>query len=146
MPNPQSKIPNQKSPSPRRGAPPGNLNALKHGFYARQFKKAELTGLEQCDFDGLNDEIAILRVYIRRLIQQGSDTTDLYETAGILRILCLATASLTRLIKTQHFLVSGGEDPLMSDLRRALDEVTQELENGTFPSSLPPSSPPSPDP
>jgi len=79
---PQSKIPNQKS----RGAPPGNLNALKHGFYARQFKKAELTGLEQCDFDGLNDEIAILRVYIRRLIQQGSDTTDLYETAGILRI------------------------------------------------------------
>ena len=144
MPNPKSAFNNPQSKiSSRRGAPPGNLNALKHGFYARQFKKAELTGLEKCDFDGLNDEIAILRVYIRRLIQQGSDTTDLYETAGILRILCLATASLTRLIKTQHFLVSGGEDPLMRDLHRALDEITQEIENGTFPSSLPP---PSPDP
>jgi len=147
MPNPKSAFNNPQSKiSSRRGAPPGNLNALKHGFYARQFKKAELTGLEQCDFDGLNDEIAILRVYIRRLIQQGSDTTDLYQTAGILRILCLATASLTRLIKTQHFLVSGADDPLMRDLRQALDEVTQEIENGTFPSHLPPPSPSTPDP
>jgi hypothetical protein len=140
--NPPSNI-----PPPHRGAPPGNLNALKHGFYARQFKKADLAGLEECDFDGLKDEIAILRVYIRRLIQQSSDTTDLYETAGILRILCLAASSLTRLIKTQHFLVSGGENPLMRDLRRALEEVGQEIENGTFPSQLPrPPSPPTSDP
>src|SRR5512135_1713917 len=116
MPNPQSKIPS------RRGAPLGNLNALKHGFYARQFKKADLAGLENCDFEGLKDEIAMLRIYIRRLIQQGSESSDLYETAGILRILCLATTSLTRLIRTQHLLVSGTEDPFW-ELRQALDTL-----------------------
>jgi hypothetical protein len=136
--NPPSKI------SSRRGAPPGNLNALKHGFYSRQFKKSDLAGLENCDFDGLKDEITIMRVYIRRLIQQSSDSPDLYETAGVLRILCLATANLTRLIKTQHLLISDSDDPFR-DLRQALEEISQEIEQGTFPSHLAPL-PPTPGP
>ena len=123
--NPQSKF---EKPNPRRGAPLGNLNALKHGFYSRRFKKSDLAGLEDCDFDGLKDEITIMRVFIRRFIEQCSDSTGLYETAGILRILCLATVSLTRLIKTktQHLLVSDPDD-LFGDLRQALEEVNQEM-------------------
>ena len=123
--NPQSKISN---PNPHRGAPLGNLNALKHGFYSRRFKKSDLVGLEECDFDGLKDEITIMRVFIRRFIEQCSDSTGLYETAGILRILCQATVSLTRLIKTktQHLLVSDPDD-LFGDLRQALEEVNQEM-------------------
>jgi len=121
--NPQSKISN---PNPHRGAPLGNLNALKHDFYSRRFKKSDLVGLEECDFDGLKDEITIMRVFIRRFIEQCCDSTGLYETAGILRILCLATVSLTRLIKTQHLLVSDPDD-LFGDLRQALEEVNQEM-------------------
>ena len=121
--NPQSKISN---PNPHRGAPLGNLNALKHGFYSRRFKKSDLVGLEECDFDGLKDEITIMRVFIRRFIEQCSDSTGFYETAGILRILCLATVSLTRLNKTQHLLVSDPDD-LFGDLRQALEEVNQEM-------------------
>jgi hypothetical protein len=136
--NPQSKIGN---PNPRRGAPLGNLNALKHGFYSRRFKKSDLAGLEDCDFDGLKDEITIMRVFIRRFIEQCSDSTDLYETAGILRILCLATASLTHLIKTQHLLVSDSDD-LFSDLRQALDQVGQELGIGSPQNASPLSSDP----
>jgi len=131
MPRQKTSITNLQSkfekPNPHRGAPLGNLNALKHGFYSRQFKKSDLFGLEDCDFDGLKDETTIMRVFIRRFIEQCSDPTDLYETAGILRIRCLATASLTRLIKTQHLLVSDSDDPFR-DLRQALAEVNQEMQ------------------
>jgi hypothetical protein len=127
MPPPPASLTNPKSSRPsRRGAPLGNLNALKHGFYSRRFKQSDLDGLEDCDFDGLKDEITIMRLFIRRFIEQCRDSTDLYETAGILRILCLSTASLTRLIKTQHLLATDAND-LERDLRKALEQVGQKL-------------------
>ena len=34
------------SPSRKRGAQPGNTNALKHGFYARAYRSGELNDLD----------------------------------------------------------------------------------------------------
>jgi hypothetical protein len=51
------------------GAPPGNTNALKHGFYRPTIREDEyadlLTYAEQFD---LADELAITRVRLRRLM------------------------------------------------------------------------------
>ncbi len=44
-------------PRPR-GAPRGNRNALKHGFYARTFPSSEVKDLETYPFQGLQDAIA----------------------------------------------------------------------------------------
>ena len=76
-------------PKRRRGAPHGNKNALKHGFYSRQFKKADLVDLESADFIGLKDEITMLRVFMRRVIQLGKDVNELPHTISLLRVLCL---------------------------------------------------------
>ena len=87
-------------PSPRRrGAPPGNLNALKHGFYTRRIKKRHLDGVEFTDLIGLIEEIALIRVFHvppHRIIHPDSDT---YELADILRSLCLASSTITRVVK-----------------------------------------------
>ena len=50
----------------KRGGQPGNTNALKHGFYAKNFSLAERRGLQVTKGVVLGDEIALLRVLIRR--------------------------------------------------------------------------------
>ena len=117
------------SPSPTkrpRGAPPSNLNALKHGFYSRQLKKTDVTDLEAAKFTGLQDEINLLRVYIRRVIQIGEQTSDLSEALGILRVLCFASTSLTRLLKTQAILAAGTDEITLA-LRQAIEAVNREF-------------------
>jgi len=61
---------NPMSPSNRKpGAQPGNSNALRHGFYARSFTKAELLGLES-DIQGeFTDEIELARTNAGRLAE-----------------------------------------------------------------------------
>jgi hypothetical protein len=60
----------------RHGAPPGNTNAVKHGFYRPTIREDEyadlLTYAEQFD---LADELAITRVRLRRLMT----TVDKHE-------------------------------------------------------------------
>ena len=97
-----------------RGAPTGNRNALKHGFYARQYRKADLRDIESCQFTGLNDEIALLRVYIRRVMELSPTVDQLPDAIQTLHTLCLATTCLNRLLKTQVYLSihdpSAGDD------------------------------------
>jgi uncharacterized protein YjcR len=49
-----------------RGAPKGNLNALKHGFYSRLFRDAESSEADDDQLVNLENEITLLRVMIRR--------------------------------------------------------------------------------
>jgi hypothetical protein len=108
-----------------RGAQPGNTNALTHGFYSRRLKRSDFTGIETCDI-GLQEEITVLRVFTRRVIELGRDVDTLPEAVSLLRALCLASTSLTRLIKTQH-LLTPTTDPAIEAFHQALDEVVKEL-------------------
>jgi hypothetical protein len=139
------------SPSPkrRRGGQPGNCNAVKHGFYSTHFRKVDVAALEHCQFSGLADEIGLLRLYIRRVVQMGAEHNDFYETLNLLRLLCMAAATLTRLVKTQRLL--AGEDDVSLAIRQAIEQVHQELvASGDFSvedppvmlSDLPPDDPP----
>jgi len=110
----------------RRGAPRGNKNALKHGFYAHQFKPADIKDLEKTQYSGLIDEIAMLRVQARRVIELSGQAENLQEAAFTLRVLCLATLSINRLIRTQ-FIIGAQSDPMQDALAVALQQVTGEL-------------------
>ena len=54
-----------------RGAQPGNANALKSGFYSRTFSEAELVEIGRLAVAelGLDEEIAMLRVLMRRVLE-----------------------------------------------------------------------------
>jgi hypothetical protein len=65
-------------PKRKRGAQPGNTNALKHGFYSHRFNNLEISDLNTALSDGLTDEIALLRVIIRRVFEYAdTDAQDL---------------------------------------------------------------------
>ena len=65
------------------GAPPGNQNALKHGFYTSVLTQQEAADLlAHAQNDTIEDELALTRVMLRRLLeylQQDIPETD--ETA-----------------------------------------------------------------
>jgi len=114
------------SPKRHRGGQPGNINALKHGFYTRRFSQTDLAGVESTDYNGLMEEIAIIRLYARRLIELDNPSADISQVANILRILCLASITITRLVKTSQFLQSSGNSN-DSDLHMALVHLTSVL-------------------
>ena len=118
----------------RRGGQPGNFNALKHGFYTRRINQRDLSGVEETSLKGLAEEIALIRIFTRRLVESALPTTDLYELAGILRTLCLASSTITRIIKAQAFLAN---DP--NTFNREVDEAIRlvGIEMGILPSPHP---------
>jgi hypothetical protein len=120
-------MPNNTLSHPRHaGAPLGNSNALKHGFYTRHIKKRDLSGVESTDLKSLVDEIALIRVFTRRLVESCTPTADLYELAGILRILCLASTTITRILRV-HYILTGSENDLDRDIEEAIRQVHAEL-------------------
>jgi hypothetical protein len=108
------------------GAQLGNMNALKHGFYTRRIKKRDLSGVEDTNIKGLAEEIALIRIFTRRLVETCDPTADIYELAGILRTICLATSAITRIIKAQAFLVNDPND-FYRDIDEALRQVRIEM-------------------
>ena len=115
-----------KNPSAKRGAPYGDTNALKHGFYSRAFKAGELDDLDAMLTDGLRDEIAMLRVTTRRVIEcLGEDATP-QEAVISLGALGMAATRLATLLKTQKML-DGQEQNTTAALNEALAAVVKEL-------------------
>ncbi len=83
------------TPHRRPGAPLGNTNALKHGFYGRRKKIRSLSSVETTDLKSLVDEIAIIRVFTRKLVESCDPSGNFNELADTLRILCLASSAIT---------------------------------------------------
>ncbi len=117
----------------RRGAPLGNMNNFKHGFYSRRLKKRDLTGVESTDVAGLVEEIALIRVFTRRLVESFNPDADFYEHADILRILCVASAAITRVIRAQYLISSAGSG-MNDEIAEAIRQVNAELTSKSSPS------------
>ena len=93
----------------KRGAQPGNRNAIKHGFYSDQFKQAERMSLSLVQPADLTAEIQLFRVQLRRYLE--AETVELgrmdYETRlQALHIFSLAAECFNRLVRTQSILNS----------------------------------------
>ena len=109
----------------RRGGQFGNLNALKHGFYTRRIKKRDLSGVESTNIKGLAEEIALIRIFTRRLVESVDPAADLYDLAGILRAICLASTTITRVIKAQAFLANDPTE--WNEIDEAIRQVRIEM-------------------
>jgi hypothetical protein len=109
-------------PTPRRrGAPPGNTNAFKHGYYAHVRRHRQVNTTED-----LMQEIAFLRALVRRLYQQSRSEMTLPELLNVLRVLSLASGSLKRLLDTQQNLKIT-HPSYRQMLQEALDNAMNEM-------------------
>jgi len=76
------------------GAPKGNLNALKHGFYSKVLDEAEKLDFELAsDVSGIDDEIALLRVKIKSVLEKDPEN---------IRLIMQATNALAGLVRTRY--------------------------------------------
>jgi hypothetical protein len=150
------------SPSPPRGAPPGNTNALKHGFYSRAFQQLETSDLADLDPASLEHEIQLLRVFIRRVAQQGEQVANLPESMALLAVLSHAAISLAALLRThraitaavqrhefQDFIAQANNEIeranlLVDRLSHRLADLDSDYEDEEEPSTSPADSPESP--
>ena len=113
----------------KRGAQPGNHNALKHGFYSRNFKPAEAEDLEAASAEGLHNEVLMLRVMIRRVVELATNQVQgagLGNAIAALNTLGTAAYRLAYLLEAEKKLAAGDSETSKA-LDKALDDVLLEL-------------------
>ena len=77
-----------------RGAQKGNQNARRHGFYSQVLDEAQRLDLEVAeDIQGIDAEIAVLRVKIKALLESDPDN---------IRLIMDAANTLARLLRTRY--------------------------------------------
>jgi len=103
----------------KRGAPKGNQNARKHGFYSRALTEAEKIELEEAGYvEGIDQEIALLRIKLRELVQNESDRIDLHLEAA---------NTIARLVKTRYQITKEQKRSLKEAIAKVLTEVAVPL-------------------
>jgi hypothetical protein len=105
---------------------PARSPASQPGFYAQAFRAGELADLDAILTEGLQDEITMLRVATRRVIEFISDFETPKEATATLGALGLAATRLATLLRTQKIL-DGSETNTAIALSQALGEVVKEL-------------------
>ena len=97
------------------GAQPGNQNARKHGFYSKVLTQSEKHALKTAeDLDGLDQEIAILRLKLRSLLANDGQNIR------------LITQTVETLGKLYHIKSTSGSSD-SSKLKEALEAVMDEF-------------------
>jgi hypothetical protein len=103
----------------RRGPPRGNQNARKHGFYSQVLDEAQTLQLDEArEVEGIDEEIAILRVKLLSLIDKHPDRIDLQMAAA---------NTITRMVRTRHNLSAGQKKSLKDAITKVLTEIAVPL-------------------
>jgi len=103
----------------KRGAPKGNQNARKHGFYSRALTEAEKIELDEAALvEGLDQEIALLRIKLRELVENEPERIDLHFEAA---------NTIAKLVKTRYQISKEQKRSLKEAIAKVLTEVAVPL-------------------
>lgn len=123
----------------KRGAPKGNQNALKHGYYSQSLNKSEKLDFSlAAGVEGMTEEIALIRFEMKKAV-----TSD-----DIHRLIPLSKAAyaLEKLIRTHHKLYLEKQASLTTAIENAIRHVLVPLGPkaiyGTLSSKFPQEYPP----
>ena len=105
----------------KKGAQLGNQNARKHGFYSRVLEESLRIDLDEAvAIDGLDEEIGLLRLKLRELLDQNSDKINLE-----LALSCANT--IARLVRTRYNISAGQKRSLKDAITKVLTEIAVPL-------------------
>ena len=103
----------------KKGAPNGNQNARKHGFYSKVLDEAEKLDFEiATGVEGIDDEIALLRVKIKSLIAHDPDN---------IKLIMQATNTLARLVRTRYNINKKDKKGLKEAIGNVLRDIALPL-------------------
>jgi len=103
----------------KRGAPKGNQNARKHGFYSKVLDEAEQLDFELASgVEGIDDEIALLRVKIKSILSNEPENV---------KLIMQATNTLAGLVKTRYNITKDQKKGLKEAIGNVLRDVALPL-------------------
>nr|AID65794.1 hypothetical protein [uncultured bacterium] len=102
-----------------RGAPRGNQNARKHGFYSQVLDEAQKLHLDQArEVEGIDEEIAIVRVKLLTLMDEHPERIDLQM---------LAASIIARMVRTKFHISAGEKSSLKDAIAKVLTDIAVPL-------------------
>ena len=117
VPSPNGQVPpmpnNEAVEKRKKGAQPGNTNALKNGLYIHHKHVHNINPIEKAALYNLTDHIKYLKDYLAYLYEVGKKQNDIYLINDTARSLAVISIALGRLIHV-HELHSA--EPLPPDL------------------------------
>jgi hypothetical protein len=114
------KIDQMPAPKERkRGAPKGNQNARKHGFYSKVLDEAERLDFEYATgVEGIDDEIALIRVKIKSLVAHDPNN---------IKLIMQATNTLARLVRMRYNISKKDKKGLKEAISNVLRDIALPL-------------------
>jgi hypothetical protein len=103
----------------KRGGQKGNQNARKHGFYSKVLDEAGRLDFELASgVEGIDDEIALLRVKIKSILEKDPEN---------IRLIMQATNTLAGLVKTSYNMTKEQRKGLKEAIGNVLKDVAIPL-------------------
>jgi hypothetical protein len=103
----------------KRGAPKGNQNARKHGFYSKVLDEAGRLDFELATgVEGIDDEIALLRVKIKSLLEHDPEN---------IKLIMQATNTLAGLVRTRYNMTKEQRKGLKEAIGNVIRDVALPL-------------------
>lgn len=105
----------------RRGAQPGNTNALSHGLYARHLspqQRQDLVDARELEPADLDQEIALLRARLAALLEDAPDRFDL---------LLQGMRTLAHLVAVRHRLSPASAEQLAGAIANVIEGLGGQL-------------------
>ena len=104
------------------GAPQGNKNALKHGFYVHY----EAPG---ATIDDIISDLAAKQAALSRYLDEKlTPDTDIASLAGLFELHAQTASRLGRLLRDKRALSGEASDGISGAIAQALDELATELQ------------------
>ena len=102
-------------PKRKRGGQPDNQNARKHGFYSNVLDEAERLDFELATgVEGIDDEIALLRVKIKSILENEPEN---------IKLIMQATNTLAGLVKISYNMTKEQR----KGLKKAMGNVLRDI-------------------
>jgi hypothetical protein len=103
----------------KRGAPQGNQNARKHGFYSPLLDAEEQRDFSQAIMvEDIDEEIALLRVKLKSVVRHDPDN---------IKLIMQASESLARLLLAKYNLSKSDKKSLKTAIGNVLREIALPL-------------------
>jgi hypothetical protein len=93
--------------------------ANQRGFYSRALDEAEKFELEEAlHVEGIDDEIALLRIKLRELLEEQPERIDLhFEAANV----------IARMVKTRYQITGKQKKSLKEGIQKVLTELATQI-------------------
>lgn len=99
----------------KQGGQPDNQNARKHGFYSKVLDEAARLDFELASgVEGIDDEIALLRVKIKSILE---------KDPGNIQLIMQATNTLAGLVKTSYNMTREQKKGLTEAITTVLKDI-----------------------